>query len=43
VGVSALLEQIKQIAIAGKRGLSEKEVINLAQQLFRNNHQIKTL
>lgn len=43
VSVSALLERIKQIAVADKRGLSEKEVINLARQLFWNSHQIKTL
>jgi homocitrate synthase NifV len=43
VSVSALLERIKQIAVADKRGLSEKEVIGIAQQLFRKNQQIKTL
>jgi len=43
VGVSALLEQVKQIAIAKKQGLSENEVISLARHLFRNNNRIKAL
>ena len=43
VSVSALLERIKRIAIAEKRGLFETEVISLAQHLFRNNQYIKTL
>jgi homocitrate synthase NifV len=43
VSVSALLERIKQIAVADKQGLSEKKVISLAQQLFSKNQQVKTL
>jgi len=43
VSVSALLEQVKQIAVAKKQGLSEKEVISHARQLFRNSNQIKAL
>ena len=43
VGVTALLEQVKQVAVAKKQGLSEMEVIILAKQLFRNNNQIKAL
>jgi homocitrate synthase NifV len=43
VSVSALLEQVKLMAVARKQGISEKEVIILAKQLFRNNNQIKAL
>ena len=43
VSVSALLEQVKKIAVAKKQGLSENEVINLARYLFRNNNQVKAL
>jgi len=43
VSVSALLEQVKQIAVAKKQGLSENEVISLARYLFRNNNQVKAL
>jgi len=43
VGVTALLEQVKQVAVAKKQGLSEMEVITLARHLFRNNNQLKAL
>jgi len=41
VSVSALLEKVKQVAVANKQGLSEMEVISLARQLFAENSQIK--
>jgi len=43
VSVSALLDQVKQIAVAKKKGLSEEEVINLARQLFREYSQVIAL
>jgi len=43
VSVSALLEQVKQIAVAKKQGLYENEVICLALNLFRKNNRIKAL
>jgi len=43
VSVSTLLEQVKQVAVAKKQGLSEKEVISFARHLFKNNSQIKAL
>lgn len=36
VTISALLERVKQVAIANKQGLSEMEVLDLAQKLFKN-------
>ena len=41
VSVSALLEQVKQVAVAKKQGLSEMEVIGLAQHLYKNNNREK--
>ena len=38
-GISALLMCIKQDAVVKKQSLSEKEVISLAQHLFKNNRQ----
>jgi homocitrate synthase NifV len=38
VRVSVLLDRVKQIAIANKQGLSEIEVIRLAQKLFSNDY-----
>jgi len=38
VSVSVLLDRIKQIAVANKQGLSEIEVIRLAQKLFSNDY-----
>jgi homocitrate synthase NifV len=43
VSISTLLDRVKQIAAANKQGISEKDVIGLARQLFNNNQQIKTL
>lgn len=43
VSISELLKQVKQRAVVKKQGLSAMEVITLAQQLFRNNRQIKAL
>ena len=42
-GVSALLEKVKQTAVANKKGLSEREVIGLARQLFSVNNKTKAL
>jgi len=38
VSISVLLDRVKQIAVANKQGLSEIEVIRLAQKLFRNDY-----
>jgi len=43
VSVSTLLDQVKQVAIAKKQGLSKNEVISIARQLFRIDNQIKAL
>ncbi len=39
VSVSALLDQVKQVAVTKKQGISEKEVISLARPLIRKNSQ----
>ena len=43
VNISALLGQVKQLAVAKKQGLSEMEVISLARHLFRNKNHVKAL